>query len=218
MSRFPLTHNWLIAEINRRWAVRIAGIARGDLLDVGCGTKPYEPAFRRYVNSYVGLEHPDTLHARDKVDVWGAADALPFTDGSFDTVVAFQVLEHCEEPAAVVAEAHRVLRPGGIVAMATPFIWGVHEDPRDFYRYTRYGLEYLFVRAGFQRVRVEPVCGYWATTGLLFSYYLLAFRRGPLRLPVALVQQLVQAVAAVFDRIDRRPRTTAGYVTIAWRP
>jgi SAM-dependent methyltransferase len=212
------SHNWLITGINRAWAARLAPLAHGELLDVGCGTKPYEELFRPYASRYVGLEHPATRHGREKIDVWGKAEALPFPDGSFDTVVAFQVLEHCEEPATVLGEMRRVLRPGGVVMVTTPFLWGVHEAPRDFYRYTSYGLEHLFAKAGFNRVRVEAVCGFWATIGLRFSYYLQRFRRGRMWVLIAPVQTFVQAFAAVADRIDRVERDTAGYVTVASRP
>ena len=211
------SHNWLITSINRRWAARVAPLARGELLDVGCGTKPYESIFRPHVSRYIGLEHSSTLHGRDKVDVWGEAAALPFPDATFDTVVAFQVLEHCEDPATVLQEMHRVLRPGGIVIVTTPVLWGVHEAPRDFYRFTRYGLEHLFGLAGFDGVVVSPVCGFWATFGLRLSYYLQRFRHGRRGIVVGSVQTLIQGFAAVADRIDRVERDTAGYVTVASR-
>lgn len=212
------SHNWLITSINRRWAARVAPLAKGELLDVGCGTKPYEPLFAPYVSRYIGLEHPSTRHGREKVDVWGEAAALPFDDASFDTVVAFQVLEHCEEPREVLQEMHRVLRPGGRMILTTPFLWGVHEAPRDFYRYTRYGLEHLCGLAGFDGVVVTPVCGFWATFGLRLSYYLQRFRHGRRAVLVGSAQALIQGVAAVADRMDRVDRDTAGYVTIASRP
>jgi SAM-dependent methyltransferase len=211
------SHNWLIREINRRSASRLAPLAHGELLDIGCGTKPYEEMFRPFVSQYVGLEHPATRGGREKVDVWGSADDLPFPDGSFDTVVALQVLEHCEDPAQVLAEAHRVLRPDGLVALTTPFLWPLHEAPRDFFRYTPYGLIHLLEQAGFEHAQVQPVCGYWTTAGLGFSYYLRRFRSGPWRPLVVAVQQVVQILAAVLDRADRRPESTAGYVTTGVR-
>lgn len=47
-------------------------------------------------------------------------ERLPFDAGSFDAVVAFQVIEHVEDDAGFVAEAHRVLRPGGVLLVTTP--------------------------------------------------------------------------------------------------
>ena len=111
----------------------------GDLLDVGCGQKPYASIFEPYIASYTGLEHPDTIHGREHVDTWGEATAMPFPDESFDSVVSFSVLEHLEEPDVAIREMYRVLRSSGTVLLQVPFIWGIHEAPRDFFRFTPYG-------------------------------------------------------------------------------
>ncbi len=61
---------------------------------------------------------------------------IPLEDGSFDTVLMTEVLEHLEEPARGLAEAGRLLRPGGKLILTTPFMWPLHEEPRDFFRYS----------------------------------------------------------------------------------
>lgn len=60
----------------------------------------------------------------------GMANRLPFTDASFDIVSAFDVLEHLHQPEAALAEAHRVLKPGGVLIGATPdpLFFAGHED------------------------------------------------------------------------------------------
>jgi hypothetical protein len=69
---------------------------------------------------------------------------LPFADGTFDGVVTQAVLEHVLDPVRVVAEIHRVLKPGGIVFAQTPFMQQVHEGPYDFTRWTETGHRRLF--------------------------------------------------------------------------
>jgi SAM-dependent methyltransferase len=208
-------HNWLILRLNREHVARMAPLCHGALLDVGCGEKPYEDVLGPHVDSYTGLEHPDTVHARGRVDAWGSADELPFDDGSFDTVASFHVVEHTEEPAAAIGEMARVLRPGGTLLLSVPFIWGLHEVPRDFFRFTPYGLRHLLGAAGFEEIDVQPLCGYWATASLRLSYALMRAARGPLRWPVNAALAAIQAVGRTLDRLDFVDSDAAGYAVSA---
>ena len=61
------------------------------------------------------------------------------------------------------AEAARVLKAGGVLLLTTPQTWGLHLEPHDFYRYTRYGLRYLAEKSGLEVIEVMPTCGLWAT-------------------------------------------------------
>jgi len=156
---------------------RHAHLASGRLLDVGCGGRPYEALFPR-VQQYVGLELPKARRA----DVWGSALLLPFQARAFDTVLCNQVLEHVPEPAVLFAEVRRVLAPGGVLILTTPQTWGLHHEPHDFYRFTRYGLAHLARSAGLEVVASEPTCGFWATWAQRFAdivayTYLKAFPR-----------------------------------------
>lgn len=135
-----------------------AHYARGWLLDVGCGQRPYCDVFA-HVDRYVGLDIPPN----GRVDVYGDGRALPFRDAVFDTVLCNEVLEHVPEPEQLMDEAARVLRPGGILLLTTPQTWGLHHEPHDYYRYTKYGLHYLATKAGFDVLEVTPTCGVWAT-------------------------------------------------------
>jgi SAM-dependent methyltransferase len=82
---------------------------------------------------------------------------LPFEDGIFDGVWVQAVLEHVLEPATVVAEIHRVLRPKGLVYAETPFMQQVHERAYDFSRFTQSGHRWLFRR--FAEISAGPVSG-----------------------------------------------------------
>ena len=210
--------NWWLLRKNSRDVAELAPLCKGELLDIGCGEKPYEALLRPYVTRYVGFDHPETQHARDAVDVWGTATDLPFPDRSFDTVVAFQVLEHVEDPAAMTREAFRILRPGGVFIVTTPFMHGVHEAPRDFYRYTEYGLRHLLTTAGFDDIDIEATSGALMMLGLRFSYFLEKYRWPRVRWIVNTLQVLAQALGAVLDRRFRDETDTVGYVTVARVP
>lgn len=85
-------------------------------------------------------------------DIYGSeltqfvADAhqTPLGDATVDAVWIQAVLEHVLDPWRVVAEIHRVLKPGGIVYAETPFMQQVHEGPYDFTRFTESGHRWLF--------------------------------------------------------------------------
>jgi SAM-dependent methyltransferase len=197
---------------------RHLALFHGDLLDIGCGEKPYEDLLLPRVSSYVGLDHLDTQHSGSRVDVWGDAAALPFGDNEFDTIAAFQVLEHVPEPSKVLVEAYRVLRPGGGIYISTPFMWGLHELPHDYFRYAPAGLHHLVSQAGFIGINVIPVSGYWLMAGLRFSYYVRRFARGPLETLLAPLMSLVQCIALALDFLDHVESDSIGYVTTAAKP
>ncbi|MBU6462982.1 MAG: methyltransferase domain-containing protein [Bradyrhizobium sp.] len=104
------------------------------------------------------------------------AHKLPFESGTLDGVWIQAVLEHVLDPAAVVAEVHRVLKPNGLVYAETPFIQQVHERAYDFTRFTKSGHRWLFRR--FEEISSGTVTG--PAIALLWSirYLLLALGAG----------------------------------------
>lgn len=203
---------------NNAMAVAASAHAGGRLLDVGCGLKPFQPMFAPYVSEHVGVDHPDSPHALTSVDVLATAYEIPLPDGSFDTVLMSEVLEHLETPQAALSEALRLLRPGGKLILTTPFIWVLHEEPRDFYRYSPYGLRHLLDGAGFEVLEVIPVGGQWTTLGLMFGY---AVAQTPLRrFPglVRTVQRCSQSIGAWMHEYNNREWMSHHHMAIARRP
>ncbi len=174
--------NWLIHRETMQIVAKHAPLFSGILLDIGCGKKPYQEILGPYVSTYIGIEYTNTLHGIESVDVVATGLQLPFAAKHIDHIVSFQVLEHIPEPADFLAEAYRVLRPGGYMLVMTPFMWGEHEKPYDFYRYTQFGLRYLAEKAGFEVITIEPYMTFWETIILRINYWTLRYARGPLRI------------------------------------
>lgn len=191
--------------------------ASGRLVDIGCGTKPYARLVAPYVTEHVGVEHESTLHSKKNVDLVGTAYAIPAPDASFDSALCTAVLEHLEEPEQALRECYRVLKTGGVAIYSVPFIWHLHEEPRDFYRFSKYGLDYLFKKVGFEVVEIKALSGFWVTFGQLFVYNLYRLNRGPLRWfrIIDVLGLFVQGMSFVLDSLDRTERWTWMYLVVA---
>lgn len=212
--------NILVNRIVDRALKEVAPVATGRMLDVGCGKKPYRYLFAPHVAEHVGLDHEDTLHNLGNADLIGTAYSIPAADAAFDTLLCTAVLEHLEEPARALAEAHRVLRPGGAAIYTVPFIWHLHEEPRDFFRYSKHGLRYLFEQAGLEIQELRPLAGFWVTFGQLFVYYLHRFNRGAVRRTgiIPVIGLFLQGLAYLLDRIDSAEQWTWMYLVVARAP
>lgn len=104
----------------------------GNLIDIGCGTTPYADMLSPFVVKHVGVDHEATFHDKSNIDLFGTAYEIPTDNETFDTAICTAVLEHLEEPEQALRECHRVLKPGGKAIYSVPFIWHLHEEPRDF--------------------------------------------------------------------------------------
>ncbi len=131
------------------------GSPKGDWLDVGCGSRPYEHLFpsARFTGMDVELSGHDPADKR--CDVTYDGRTFPLEDAIFDAVLCTQVLEHAEDPEALIAEVARVLRPGGYLILTAPFMWPEHELPYDFRRYTAVGLAKTVRAAGMEILSVS---------------------------------------------------------------
>ncbi len=140
--------------------------ARGRLVDLGCGARPYEELFRPHVTSYFGVDFGDTaaLHYGEatKADLMVNGTDTKLPAGSFETLLSTQVLEHVYDTKAFVAECHRLLAPGGRGLFTMPFLWQTHAEPNDYFRFTRFALQKLFEEQGFRVVELKPLGGAYA--------------------------------------------------------
>lgn len=125
---------------------------RGRTLDIGAGQLAWRSELARrstwYTSGDIAREHPD-------LDViFDATRPLPFADEQFDTLFSASVLEHTRDPWQAMREMRRVLRPGGIAIVAIPFLFYLHGQPHDYYRFTRYGAIDMAKQAGFDIIEV----------------------------------------------------------------
>lgn len=216
-----ITHNWLIKKaVNIKIKAQLPYIS-GVVLDFGCGERPFETDILMYADRYIGVDWSSTIHQLKADIVADLNKPLPIESESADHIVSFEVLEHLAEPQMMLSEAFRILRPNGGLTLSVPFQWWVHEEPWDFQRFTRYGLEYQLKKAGFGNIVIQPTTGFWSMWILKLNYQLARLIRGPrivrvlIRLSLIPFWWLWQTLALLMDGIWKEERETAGYFVTA---
>ncbi len=131
------------------------------LLDLGCGIKPFRHVYDKYSESSVGIDVAQSPHGTSEADVIYDGKKIPFPDQEFDYVFCTEVMEHVPEPKDFLKEIYRVLKPGGVLIMTIPFMVPLHEEPYDFYRYTKYGLKHLLEASGYSSHTIKPFSEYF---------------------------------------------------------
>lgn len=198
------------------------------MLDAGAGEAPYRALFAHC--DYITQDWPGTVHDGARAsDVIADLHDLPVADGTFDAVICTEVLEHVAEPHRVVAELHRILRPGGHLLVTVPFVIELHEEPHDHYRYTSHGIRGVLERGGFTGVEVAPSTGWFSTVAQTLRHShasvtpvdsspdadVLSRIVGALMLALG---EILRRLAPMLDRrFDRRRALPLGWVARAYR-
>jgi SAM-dependent methyltransferase len=163
----------------------------GNILDFGCGSKPYESLFIN-ASSYTGvdIEVSGHNHACSRVDVYYDGNTLPFPDAHFDAVVSFEVFEHVFNIDEAMSEIRRVLKPGGQLLITVPFAWDEHEAPYDFARYTSFGIRHVLERNQFEVMEIKKTTTYVLALCQMGIAY-LSQHVFPRRKPLSIIFQLL---------------------------
>jgi SAM-dependent methyltransferase len=160
MYALEASHWWFWGKrlVMRRLLAERLGRGGVRILDIGCGAGANAlelSAYGEVTASDRSLDALAFVRSRGVAGVVAAeAPKLPFRDGAFDLVTAYDVIEHVEDDRAFVAELARVLAPGGALAVhvpAWPFLWSRHDEVLEHKRrYTRRSLRELIDGSGLE--------------------------------------------------------------------
>ena len=215
-----LTYKYLFADLEKA----TAAYASGRVLDIGCGNKPYLNWFTPRATQYLGCDIVQS--DQNRVDIISAATDLPLRENTVDTVFSTQVIEHVADHRKLLAEAFRVLKPGGYLILSAPMCWEHHEVPHDFFRFTRYGWQHLLTLTGFITREITANGGKWALVGQMLlnsihsSFLHRGLRRSVLRrvYSVLRIKWLVNVTFAWLDTADKDEIATLNFVVVAQKP
>lgn len=184
------------------------------VLDAGAGEGSYKHHFTRQRYCGLDLGIGDAAWNYSNLDCIGDLANLPFRDNAFDACLNVVTLEHVREPLKVIRELSRTLAPGGRILLIAPHEWEEHQQPHDYYRYTRYGLENLLKTAGFTEISITPVGGFFRLLSRrLFNA--LQFFPGPSMFLAAIFLVPPALILPIFEPLDRRQNFTLGFICTA---
>jgi len=130
---------------------------KGIVLDAGSGGDGRYKSFFK-CDKYLTLD----INPKNNPDVVGSILNIPMAENSVDSIISTQVLEHVKNPQKAVEEFFRILKNNGYCLVTVPQSSELHEEPNDYFRFTRFGLEELFKKAGFKIILIEKRGGFWA--------------------------------------------------------
>lgn len=141
--------------------------ARGRLLDIGCGVMPFKDIILEFAEEY------DTFDREERVSgvkyIGDIQNMEMIEDGAYDSAVCLEVLEHVPDPFRAVAEISRILKKNGTLICSVPHLSRLHEEPHDYYRFTKYGIETLLTQAEFKVLDMRQRGGLFTFLGHQFS-------------------------------------------------
>jgi len=217
----PLRRHVLYFEVEIADAV--AALARrlppgARVLDAGAGEGQYRHHFARQRYCGVDLAVGDAGWDYSQLDAIADLSRLPFTDGVFEGALHIVTIEHLPEPGQSLREIARTLAPEGMLLLAAPQDWEVHQAPHDYFRYTRYGLEHLLKQAGLEVGEIRPAGGYFRLLARRLLNGLQFFAGGWRWLgfvPAALFLVPPALILPFFDFLDPHKNFTLGYICVA---
>jgi SAM-dependent methyltransferase len=178
----PLSHPYYFVRHGLKDGIAAyAGQLKGRMMDFGCGSKPYRSFFE--VSEYIGVDFENVGHPHDneQIDVFYDGKHIPFENGRFDSILCSEVFEHIFNLEEIIQELSRVLKTEGHMLITCPFVWNEHEVPHDFARYTRFALESMLSKQGFEIISFTKAGNFITAITQLTTLYFFNIFKGPAR-------------------------------------
>jgi SAM-dependent methyltransferase len=190
---------------------------RGRVLEIGCGHAGRRGRFRPPSDGIRSWTCVDRDRARVP-DLCADAAHLPIRPAALDAVVCLEVLEYVWQPASVLIEIRRVLKPDGVLLLSTPFLHRV-DAADDYWRFTEPALRRLLQESGFDVIRCVAQGGAFAVAANVLRYSVsvqgAGWRRALSTLLRPFFAGLTGADAPSAQRQPALATFTTGYLVVA---
>lgn len=196
---------------------------KGKVVDVGAGHGKYKGLISKFCDSYTSVDNISSAYQFDekseKPDVISDVLNMPFKDGEFDTAICTEVLEHVEDPFKLTKELSRILKPGGYVIFSSNWVAPYHQEPKDYWRFSRDAYQLLCERNGLKIAEIY-------TKGGLFSLILYFVNRNidlntkkikKVRVALGRINMVFEKIAEKMDKLYKT-KDTIGHLVIAKKP
>ncbi len=169
------------------------------ILDVGAGRGDFTAVFED--RNYISLD----VYPYPEIDlVCDLTQIIPFREQSFDVIVLMNVMEHIFDTNALLSALSRLLKEGGILIAAIPFMVKIHQAPIDYVRYTHFALQRIGEEHNLSTAKVE---GYYDPVFFLgegignLRWYILPTLHGGKRYVARILVAAIQALRSLLDTL-----------------
>lgn len=188
--------------------------ANSKVLDAGAGPLPYKHFF-----NHCKYEATDFIDPHKILDFTCSLDKIPKLANTYNAILCTEVLEHVENPQQVMNEFYRILKKSGKLFITVPQGWMLHQEPYNFFYYTKYGLASLLKKSGFKKFTIRPMGGYFKLLAdtLRFNSIAEQWKTNKLiYIPLSILDTILFKIIASFilfhlDWIDKRQKWSMGY-------
>src|SRR3989344_5532014 len=125
----------------------------GRTIDLGCGDLSYGEVLRQRVGNFDTI---DIEKRAEGITFMGDIQNMPMVaSNTYDSAICLYVFEHIKSPEKALREIYRILKNNGNFIIAVPHLCHLHEEPNDYWRFTKYGLRHMLEENGFKIVEMK---------------------------------------------------------------
>lgn len=188
--------------------------ARGVVIDIGGEKFNYRGNFRppfEQVSEWTTVN----IDPNSGADILSSVYNIPLPDAHADIILMTELLEHLREPEAALVEVARLIKPGGRLIATMPFMYQVHGDPDDYYRWTADAMRQKVEEAGLCVTALDPMGGTWSVIYDALRSQL--YHNSDIRsLRFRLYYGVLKFMKPLFKRLDLCCKSTNQQITTGW--